>query len=111
MSKYLVQGKDAGAFLDNISTAKVDGPNDTITYCQWLDERGMMQADLTVTKMKDNEFMVVATDTQHQHALQHMQKRIGEKNVVVTDVTGGYGYLNLQGESGERSEPWSDATD
>ncbi|GMH91051.1 hypothetical protein TL16_g11944 [Triparma laevis f. inornata] len=97
MSKYLVQGKDAGAFLDNISTAKVDGPNDTITYCQWLDERGMMHADLTVTKMKDNEFMVVATDTQHQHTLQHMQKRIGEKNVVVTDVTGGYGYLNLQG--------------
>ena len=43
MSKFLVQGPEAGEFLNSLSTADVDGPVDTITYTQWLDGRGMMQ--------------------------------------------------------------------
>ena len=39
MSKFLVQGRDAGIVLDRLATAKVDGEAGTITYaqvsCQW----------------------------------------------------------------------------
>jgi hypothetical protein len=38
MSKFVVGGKDAGGFLNRISTADVDGDDDVITYTQWLDE-------------------------------------------------------------------------
>lgn len=63
MSKYLVQGRDAGEFLNYISTADVNQADGTITYTQWLDNSGKMQADLTVTRLDDEKFMVVATDT------------------------------------------------
>lgn len=98
MSKFLVQGPEAGEFLNSLSTADVDGPSDTITYTQWLDERGMMQADLTVTKLSPTSFMVVATDTQHRHVLTHMLSRLRtDARCEVTDVTGAHAYLNLQG--------------
>jgi hypothetical protein len=38
-----------------------------ITYTQWLNERGTLEADLTVTKLADDSFFVVATDTAHRH--------------------------------------------
>jgi glycine cleavage system aminomethyltransferase T len=31
-----VQGSDAGALLDKLSTASVDGESERITYSQWL---------------------------------------------------------------------------
>src|SRR5690606_8947174 len=53
MSKFLVEGRDAGRVLDWISANHVDGSPGTITYTQWLDAAGGLQADLTVTKLDD----------------------------------------------------------
>ena len=39
-----------------------------ITYTQWLNEGGKLEADLTVTKLDDDDFWVVASDTAHRHA-------------------------------------------
>lgn len=98
MSKFLVQGRDAGAFLNRLSTANVDGESGRIHYTQWLDERGYMQADLTVTKLKDDEFMVVATDTMHNHVHDHMLRHLTRNDhAFVTDVTARYTQINLQG--------------
>ena len=38
-----------------------------ITYTQWLNDHGRLEADLTVTKLDDDRFWVVATDTAHRH--------------------------------------------
>ena len=42
MSKFRVQGADAGALLNWLSTANVDpvGEKDVITYTQWCNEDG-----------------------------------------------------------------------
>lgn len=98
MSKFLVQGRDAGAFLNRLSTANVDGDVNTITYTQWLSERGYMEADLTVTKLDNGEFLVVATDTMHNHVYAHMMKHLKPgMHAFVTDVTGKYAQINIQG--------------
>ncbi|GMH64293.1 hypothetical protein TrST_g3631 [Triparma strigata] len=97
MSKFFVKGVDSGRFLSRLSTANVNGDSDTITYTQWLDSRGKMQADLTVTKLNDTEFLIIATDTQHNHVHLHMLRSIVDESVTVTDVTDSYGYINLQG--------------
>jgi 4-methylaminobutanoate oxidase (formaldehyde-forming) len=76
MSKFLVQGRDAGAFLNRLSTANVDGNAMMITYTQWLDEKGYIQADLTVIKVNEHEFMVIATDTMHNQVYDHMVRRL-----------------------------------
>ena len=55
MSKFIVQGRDAGAVLSRLSTANVDGGASTITYTQWLNDSGRMEADLTVSKLDDDK--------------------------------------------------------
>lgn len=98
MSKFLVQGYDAGKFLNHLSTANIDGPSSTITYTQWLNEDGFLEADLTVTKLSDNTFLVVATDTMHNHVRAHMASRLSRDwHATVTDVTAQYAQINLQG--------------
>ena len=86
MSKFRVQGRDAGRVLDHISANAVDGEAGQITYTQWLNERGLLEADLTVTKLDDEQFMVVATDTAHRHVEAHLRRHVGEAHASVTDA-------------------------
>jgi glycine cleavage system aminomethyltransferase T/glycine/D-amino acid oxidase-like deaminating enzyme len=97
MSKYLVRGDDAGAALDHLSAGAVNGETGRITYTQWLNEGGTLEADLTVTKLDDDAFWVVASDTAHRHALSMMERGFAGRHAFVTDVTGGYAQLNIQG--------------
>ena len=97
MSKFLVQGRDAGRVLERISANRVDGASGTITYTQWLDDSGRLQADLTVTTLDDERFWVVATDTAHRHVEAWMRSHFGDAHAFATDVTAGYGQINVQG--------------
>lgn len=97
MSKFKVQGKDAGSVLEEISANRVNGEKNTITYTQWLNEDGKLEADLTVTKLDEEEFFVVVTDTMHRHAETWMKRHMEGKHAFVTDVSGAYGQLNIQG--------------
>jgi glycine cleavage system aminomethyltransferase T/glycine/D-amino acid oxidase-like deaminating enzyme len=101
MSKFRVQGRDAGRVLDRLSANAVDGEPGTITYTQWLNERGLLEADLTVTKLADERFgpsfMVVATDTAHRHVESQLRRGIGDLHAFATDVTAAYAQINVQG--------------
>ncbi len=98
MGKFLVQGRDAGAFLDYLSANRVNGESGMITYTQWLNGNGRLEADLTVMKLDEQTFMVVTSDTAHRHTETWMKRHIvDDQHVVVTDVTSSYGQLNIQG--------------
>jgi glycine cleavage system aminomethyltransferase T/glycine/D-amino acid oxidase-like deaminating enzyme len=97
MSKFLVQGRDAGRELERISANRVNGEPGVITYTQWLNERGTIEADLTVTKLDDDRFWVVASDSAHRHAETWMRRQFGDAHAFVTDVTGAYAQINIQG--------------
>ena len=98
MSKFLVQGRDAGRILDFLSANRVDGPAGVITYTPWLDEAGRLQADLTVTKLGDDRFWVVASDTAHRHVETWLRRHIpDDAHAFVTDVTSGHAQINVQG--------------
>jgi len=98
MAKFAVTGADAGRALNFISANDVDCDDETITYTQWLNEGGTLEADLTVTKLRDGEFMVVASDTAHRHALTWLRRHIpAGSDAHVADVTSGYAQLNIQG--------------
>ncbi len=97
MSKFLVEGRDAGRLLDHISANSVDGPSGQITYTQWLDEAGKLQADLTVCKLADDKFWVVASDTAHRHVETWMKRKFGDAHAHVADMTGAYAQINIQG--------------
>ncbi len=98
MGKFVVQGRDAGRSLNRISANDVDGAVGIITYTQWLNEAGRLEADLTVTKLSEERFLVVVTDTMVRHAETWMRRHIADDaQACVTDVTSAYGQLNVQG--------------
>jgi 4-methylaminobutanoate oxidase (formaldehyde-forming) len=98
MAKFLVQGRDAGRFLERISANRVDGDAGVITYTQWLNDGATIEADLTVTKLDDERFWVVASDSAHRHAEAWMRRHLDTgTHAFVTDVTSGYGQINVQG--------------
>jgi 4-methylaminobutanoate oxidase (formaldehyde-forming) len=98
MGKFLVQGRDAGPFLDYLSANEVNGDSGKITYTQWLNEDGGIEADLTVSKLDDRRFIVVTSDIAHRHTETWMTRHLAaDRHVSLTDVTSGYGQLNIQG--------------
>ncbi len=97
MTKLRVTGSDAGRVLDQVSAGAVDGEAERITYTQWLDDDGRLQADLTVTKLADDDFWVVASDTAHGHVRAWLDRHIGDADVRVDDVTEEWAQLNVQG--------------
>ena len=97
MAKFDVRGRDAGQLLERISANQVNGEPGRITYTQWLNEAGTLEADLTVTKLDDDRFWVVASDTAHRHAETWMRRHLGDAHAFVTDVTSGYAQINIQG--------------
>ncbi len=60
-AKFLVQGRDALQILQRMSTANIDVPLGRVVYTQWLNERGGIEADLTITRIADAEFLVVTS--------------------------------------------------
>jgi 4-methylaminobutanoate oxidase (formaldehyde-forming) len=83
-----------------LCTANVDGEVDTITYTQFLNDDGCLEADVTVCKLSSDRFLVIATDTMHRHVDTWLQRNLdlsATKHVFHSDVTGGYAQLNIQG--------------
>ena len=97
MAKFRVQGPDAGAVLDRMSTNRVDGEPGVITYTQWLNDGGTLEADLTVTKFGEGDFLVVASDTAHRHVETMLKRALEGHRGWVTDVTSGLAQINIQG--------------
>ncbi len=98
MSKFLVKGGGAAQMLNSVSANQVDGDSGVITYTQWLNEGGTVEADLTVTKLDDDSFWVVASDTAHRHVETWMRRHTPEgAGAYVADATSAYAQVNVQG--------------
>ena len=98
MAKLLVQGPAAAAVLSRLSANDVDREVGRIVYTQWLDTTGGIAADVTVTRLAADRFMVVASDIIHRR-IEPMIRRETQPGevVVVTDVTSATTLLSVQG--------------
>ena len=99
-AKFLVQGVDSCAVLNQLSTANVDVSVGRILYTQWLNERGGIEADLTVTRLAEREFMVVTSAICQTRDLAWLRRHLDDNPVArcsVTDVTAGVAMLGVMG--------------
>jgi len=98
MSKFLVQGPDAATVLDRLSANAVAGDVGSVTYTQWCNDKGGIEADLTVTRLAEDRFMVIVSDISHRRVERMIRDevRAGEF-ATVTDMTSAYCLLTIQG--------------
>jgi glycine cleavage system aminomethyltransferase T/glycine/D-amino acid oxidase-like deaminating enzyme len=96
--KLLVQGADAEAVLNRISANDVSVEPGRVVYTQWLNERGGIEGDVTVTRLDETRFMVVSAAADQLRDQEWVDRHIpADARCVATDVTAAWAVLNVQG--------------
>ena len=95
--KLRVEGRDAEAFLNYICGGDMSGPVGKITYSQFLNNAGGIEADVTVTRLAEDAYLVVTPAATRQADEIWLRRHVGDRNVVITDVTAGEGVLAVMG--------------
>ena len=97
-SKYLIQGKDSCRALQRICSANVDVPPGKMVYTHWLNQRGGIEADLTVTRLEEDRFLVVSAAAVTHKDLDWLARNIPDNALcTVTDVTSALAVLGVMG--------------
>ncbi len=97
-AKYLVQGPDALAALSRVASANLNRPVGTSVYTPFLNEGGGIEADVTVTRMAEDRFLVV-TGHPSQMRDQHWIQRHADPDwrFELFDATAAFALLSLHG--------------
>ncbi|QFT79314.1 4-methylaminobutanoate oxidase (formaldehyde-forming) [Roseovarius sp. THAF27] len=95
--KIRVEGPDAEAFLNHVGGGDYSVPNGKIVYAQFLNDRGGIEADVTVTRLSETAYLVVTPAATRLADQTWMARHRGDLNVVITDVTAGEGVLAVMG--------------
>lgn len=97
-SKFRVQGRDAMKVLNNISANNVDVEPGRLVYTQWLNERGGIEADLTITRLAENDYLVVTGASVQVRDFDWLTRHIpDDAHCVATDVTSAYSVISVMG--------------
>jgi heterotetrameric sarcosine oxidase gamma subunit len=97
-AKYHVEGRDACKVLNHISANNVDVEPGKIVYTQWLNERGGIEADLTVTRLADQKFLVVTGAVPQTRDMAWLKRNTpNTAHCVAVDITSGLPMLSLMG--------------
>jgi 4-methylaminobutanoate oxidase (formaldehyde-forming) len=98
MAKILVQGKEALKYLNPICANNIDVPIGKIVYTQWLNETGTIEADLTVTRLAEDQFLILTGESTVSGVMKWLKRHIPrDAHVFIVNISGNYSVLNLQG--------------
>jgi heterotetrameric sarcosine oxidase gamma subunit len=97
-AKLLVMGRDAARVLNRVATANVDVAVGRCVYTQFLNAAGGIEADLTVTRLAPDRFLVVTAAFTQTHVDAWIRALIPEDAFcAVADLSDAYAMLNVQG--------------
>ena len=97
-AKFLVQGPDSENILLTVCSNDLAIPPGRVVYTPWLNERGGIEADVTVSRLVEDRFLVVAGAATAVRVLDWLRRTMPEAaRVSVTDVTSAYAVLAVMG--------------
>lgn len=97
-AKFRVQGRDAERVLNNICANDVAVPTGKMVYTQWLNDHGGIEADLTVTRLAADDFMVVTAAGAQTRDLHWLKSHTpDDAHCITTDVTSAYAVFGVMG--------------
>jgi 4-methylaminobutanoate oxidase (formaldehyde-forming) len=102
-AKILIQGADAMPVLNRICNGNVDVETGRIIYTQWLNGRGGIEADLTVTRLSAESYLVVTGPTTQTRDLNWLRRNTpSNAHVAITDVTSSMAVISVMGPCARR---------
>jgi dimethylglycine oxidase len=95
LKRIAVEGPGALAFLDGLTTNRLDRPVGSVVYSLMLDRRGGIRSDLTIARLGPDRFQVGANGQLDLDLLDRRAPRDG--SVAVYDITSGTCCIGLWG--------------
>jgi 4-methylaminobutanoate oxidase (formaldehyde-forming) len=97
-TKVEIEGPGALAALQFVAANDLDRAPGSIVYTQFLNARGGIEADLTITRLDEDRFYLVTGSAFGPHDLAHLDAHLPrDGSVRVTDVTSSRAVINLCG--------------
>lgn len=97
-AKFRLEGRDACAVLNRVCANEVDVEPGRMVYTQWLNNRGGIEADLTVTRISRDVYLIVGGAETATKDFAWLRRHIPEDaHAVLTDVTSGMGVISIMG--------------
>ena len=97
-AKFVLKGRDAPRILSRMCANDVDVPVGRIVYTQWLNERGGIEADLTVTREAEDAYLIVTSCATQTRDFQWLNRSIpDDARAAAVDVSAAYAVLGLMG--------------
>lgn len=97
-AKFTLKGPDAAAALNRIAAGNVERAVGTLTYTQMLNDRGGIEADVTVARVARDEFYIVTGTGFATHDFDWIARNLPvDARAELVDVTSGSAVLSLMG--------------
>jgi 4-methylaminobutanoate oxidase (formaldehyde-forming) len=97
-AKFVLRGRDATAVLGRICANDIDVPIGRVVYTQWLNARGGIEADLTVTREAEDAYLIITScATQTRDFTWLCRSLPSTAHAVAVDVSSAYAVLALMG--------------
>ena len=97
-AKFRLEGRDAVRVLNRVCANEVDVAPGRLIYTQWLNEKGGIEADLTVTRLTDTAFLIVTGAESETRDFNWLKRHIpDDAHAVLTNVSSGMGVISIMG--------------
>jgi 4-methylaminobutanoate oxidase (formaldehyde-forming) len=96
-SKYLLTGPEALAALQWLCTADVDVPPGRTVYTGMLNAGGRYEADITVTRLARDEFLIFSSAASTERDIDHIGRRLPASGATILNVTSAYAVYGVMG--------------
>ncbi|MEC7810089.1 MAG: FAD-dependent oxidoreductase [Actinomycetota bacterium] len=96
-AKFSVKGTDALEVLNVLSANQIDVEPGRGVYTQWLNKRGGIEADLTVNRIEENEFLVVTSAASQTRDWSWLTRAAKERSLTIEDVTDDFSVIGVMG--------------
>ncbi|KAB2851361.1 MAG: FAD-dependent oxidoreductase [Hyphomicrobiaceae bacterium] len=97
-AKFRLQGRDAEAVLQRISANDVAVEPGRCVYTQWLNAKGGIEADLTVTRLSETEFVIITGAANRTRDFSWLKRNMPEDaHCIATDVSSAEAVLCVMG--------------
>jgi len=97
-AKFRLEGRDAARVLSPVCANDIDVVPGRVVYTQWLNEHGGIEADLTVTRLGEDVFMIVSAAETEVRDFYWLKRHIpDDAHCVLTNVTSSMGVISIMG--------------
>ncbi len=96
-TKVMVEGPDAYAFLDRLTTNRMPQKAGSITLTHMLNRRGRIELETTIVRMGEDRFYLVCAAFFEQRLLDHLAHQRNGEDVNVTALSDSWSALSLNG--------------